>query len=66
MDADRADRDRVARTLAVAAEVLRRHTPDRGGWCLGCLSLWGRLAPYPCETAKWATAVRAAYADPRD
>ena len=66
MGADAADRDGVARVLAAAAEVLRQHTSDAGGWCSGCLTLWGRLAPFPCESAKWAAAVRAAYTEPPD
>jgi hypothetical protein len=63
---DPADRADTAPMLAVAAEVLRQHAPDADGWCGGCLTLWGRLAPHPCETAKWAAAVRAAYTDPAD
>ena len=65
MNSDPAARDGVERVLAVAGEVLRQHRPDRDGWCTGCLILWGRLAPFPCATARWAAAVRAAYADPR-
>jgi hypothetical protein len=61
VDADAVVRDAIGRTLAAAAEVLRQHTSDAGGLCWGCLDLWGRLAPYPCEQVKWATAVRAAY-----
>jgi hypothetical protein len=64
VDADAADREGVARVLAAAAVVLRQHRPDAGGWCSGCLTLWGRLAPFPCESAMWAAAVCAAYADP--
>jgi len=63
VDADSADPDGVARVLAAATDVLRQHTPDAGGWCSGCLRLWGRLAPFPCESAKWAAAVRATYTD---
>jgi len=66
VDSDPAGRDGVAQVLAAAAEVLHRHMPDAGGWCTGCLNLWGRLAPFPCETAKWAAAVHAAYTDPPD
>jgi hypothetical protein len=61
---DPADRADTARVLAVAAEVLRQHAPDVDGWCAGCLTLWGRLAPFPCEMTKWAAAVHAAYTDP--
>jgi hypothetical protein len=57
------DRDAIERLLAAAAEALRQHTPDEFGRCAGCLSLWRRLVPFPCETAKWAQAVRAAYDD---
>jgi hypothetical protein len=59
VDVDPADRDGIARTLAAADEVLRQHVPDAGGTCWGCLNVWGRLAPYPCQQARWATAVRA-------
>jgi hypothetical protein len=51
------------RVVAFAASVLRYHTPDADGWCLGCLTFWGRLAPFPCQQARWALAVRAAYDD---
>jgi hypothetical protein len=43
-----------------------QHTPDAVGWCAGCLTLWGRLAPSPCESARSAAAVRAAYTGPPD
>jgi hypothetical protein len=66
VDSDPADRDGIKRVLAAAADVLRQHGPDAGGWCTGCLTLWGRLAPFPCETARWAAAVQAAYPDPPD
>jgi len=66
VDGDPADRDAMARLLAVAVAVLRQHRPDAEGWCWGCLNVWGRLATFPCETAKWAAAVRAAYPDPPD
>jgi hypothetical protein len=61
---DPADGDGIQRLCAAAAEVLRQHAPDEDGWCTGCLGLWGRLVPFPCESAKWAAAVRAAYPDP--
>jgi len=61
VDADPAAQDAIERTLAAADEVLRRHTSDAGGTCWGCRDVWGRLAPYPCQQAKWAMAVRAAY-----
>lgn len=66
MDGDPTTDDDRERVIAFAASVLRDHVPDADGWCLGCLSLWGRLAPHPCEQAKWATAVYAAYVRPPD
>lgn len=65
MDDSAAD-DGTHRLLAFADSVLRHHTPDADGWCYGCLSRWRRLAPYPCETVKWANAVRAAYTEHAD
>ncbi len=48
------------RAIAYAAEVLRQHTPDRDGWCLGCLDLWGRLVFIDqCTQAQWVAAVHA-------
>jgi hypothetical protein len=61
MDGGPAARDATDRVIASAASVLRHHTPDPDGWCRGCLALWGRLAPFPCEQARWAMAVHAAY-----
>jgi hypothetical protein len=61
VDVEPVDRDGIARTVAAAEELLRHHVPDAGGTCWGCLEWWGRLAPYPCEQARWAAAVRAAY-----
>lgn len=61
MDAEPVAQSGTDRAIAAAAEVLREHTPDADEWCRGCLSLWGRLAPYPCEQAKWAAAVRETY-----
>jgi hypothetical protein len=60
---DPADRDGIQRLRTAAAEVLRQHTPDEDGWCTGCLGLWGRLVLFPCESVRWAAAVRAVYAD---
>jgi hypothetical protein len=54
------------RVIASAVSVLRYHTPDAGGCCLGCLAWWRRLVPFPCEQAKWAMRVRAAYRDKPD
>lgn len=52
------------RLLESAAEVLRRHVPDRDGWCLGCSQVWGRLVLIEqCTQAQWAAAVFAAYGD---
>jgi hypothetical protein len=64
VDGDPAGRDATDRVISSAAAVLRHHTPDADGWCQGCLRLWARLAWHPCEQAKWATAVHAAYTDP--
>jgi hypothetical protein len=66
VDADPVAQEAMERVIAAAAEVLGQHIPDARGWCRGCLSLWGRLAPFPCEQAKWAAAVREAYTDPPD
>jgi len=66
VDADPADREATERTLAAAAEVLRQHTPDADGWCLGCLAQWGRLVFIEqCTQVQWAAAVRAAYGQGR-
>lgn len=27
---------------------------EREGMCEGCLSIWARLAPHPCQWAQWA------------
>lgn len=51
------------RVLAAAAAVLNQHVADADEWCLGCLTIWGRLAPYPCLQAEWALAVRAGHDD---
>jgi hypothetical protein len=60
--------DAVARTLAAAAaEVARRHRPNRYGVCLGCSELGGRLVFIErCEQLRWAEAVRALYAPPTE
>lgn len=48
-----------------AGEVLQQHTPDRDGWCMGCMNLWARLVLFDqCTQAQWATAVHAAYTEP--
>jgi len=58
--------DPPERVIAYAAEVLRQHTPDRDGWCRGCLDLWGRLVFIDeCTQARWAAAVHAAYVQER-
>ncbi|WP_229070882.1 hypothetical protein [Actinoplanes sp. DH11] len=41
----------------VAAEVLRAHVPERGGWCVHCRLAWGRWVWFPCEPVRWAQAV---------
>jgi hypothetical protein len=46
--------------VAAAVRVLRSHLPDPGGFCLGCLTIWRRLAPFPCTQVEWAIAVHAA------
>lgn len=51
---DASDVTEQARTL-VAVHV------GREGMCEGCLSMWARLAPHPCQWAQWA---RAWLADP--
>jgi hypothetical protein len=56
---DQAGRDAM---LATAAEVVRQHLPDADGWCLGCLTFWGRLVFIEqCTQLKWASAVQAIY-----
>ncbi len=58
--------DSPDRVIAFAAEVLRQHTPDRDGWCRGCLALWGRLVFFEqCTQVQWAEAVHAFYAEGR-
>ena len=52
--------DGIERVLANAATIARQHVPDRDGWCVGCLQVWGRLVSYPCTQAEWAAAVFAA------
>jgi len=54
------------RVLAAAAAVQNQHVADPDGWCLGCLNLWGRLAPHPCLQAEWALAVLAGHDDRPD
>jgi hypothetical protein len=44
-------------TVDAAAEVLAAHVAE-DGWCRGCRDLWGRLVPYPCTQAEWATRIR--------
>jgi hypothetical protein len=66
MDAEPVAQGATDRVIAAAAEVLRQHTPDADGWCQGCLSVWGRLAPFPCGQAKWAAAVRKTYTSTPD
>jgi hypothetical protein len=61
--ADPADGPGTERLLAAAHEAHREHTADELGRCAECLSRWRRLVPFPCETAKWARAVRAAYGE---
>jgi hypothetical protein len=51
------DADTSAATQAAA--ILAVHAAD-GGWCSGCLDLWGRLAAYPCTQVEWAARVLAA------
>jgi hypothetical protein len=61
VEGDPAGRDAIERTLAAATEVLRQHTPDADGWCLGCLNIWDRLVLWEqCTQAGWAAAVHAA------
>lgn len=55
-----ADRAGLARLTAKAAAVAAGHV-DEGGICRACLHDSARLAPVPCESARWATAVLAAY-----
>lgn len=52
--------DGPERVFADAVTVAGLHVPDRDGWCVGCLQVWGRLVPYPCTQAEWAQAVLAA------
>lgn len=47
----------VRELLACAEAVIASHT-SRDGICAGCLDWWARLAPVPCEQARWAQAVR--------
>jgi hypothetical protein len=39
---------------------------ERAGMCEGCLSMWARLAPHPCQWALWARAWLADPANGRD
>ncbi|HYS40815.1 MAG TPA: hypothetical protein VEO01_34825 [Pseudonocardiaceae bacterium] len=67
MDGDPAGRDAMERILAAAAEVVRRHVPNRYGVCVGCSELGGRLVFIEyCGQRQWAEAVRAAYARPAE
>lgn len=63
--AQEADRAGLARLTAEAAAVAACHV-DEGGMCRACLRDAARLAPVPCESARWATAVLAAYGCPHD
>ncbi len=60
-----ANRAGLARLTAEAAAVAACHV-DEGGMCRACLSDAARLAPVPCESARWAMAVLAAYGRPHD
>jgi hypothetical protein len=51
-----ADAEAVRPVLDSAAAVLATHTA-REGMCGGCIELWARLAPFPCDQRRWAVAV---------
>jgi hypothetical protein len=46
----------MGRLLTQARAVVSTHV-DWEGMCDGCLTYWARWAPYPCESARWASAV---------
>lgn len=46
-----------AKVLADAAEIVRWHRPDTGGFCLGCLRQWDRHEWFPCSQGRWARMV---------
>lgn len=51
-----ADAQAVQAIVDRAAAVLAVHTA-RDGMCDGCIEIWARLAPFPCEQRQWAAAV---------
>jgi hypothetical protein len=59
--ADANDLAALARLKAV--RVVQVHT-DENGWCRGCIEVWARLAPFPCEQVTWARSVVDRYGDP--
>jgi cytochrome c5 len=50
----------LVRLTAVAAAVVAAHV-DEGGICKSCLEDSARLAPVPCESARWGRAVLDTY-----
>jgi hypothetical protein len=40
--------------LIKARAILDFHRAGRDVFCDGCLQQWARLAPVPCEPARWA------------
>ena len=57
---DLPDLPKLAEVTEQANQVAALHV-ERDGMCEGCLSVWARLAPYPCQRMLWA---RAWLADP--
>jgi hypothetical protein len=57
MTSTRLSRKQLTSLLPAAQRVLEIHVADDTGLCQGCQELWGRLVPYPCTQASWATSV---------
>jgi hypothetical protein len=54
------DANAVREVLDRAVTVLATHV-DHDGVCDGCVQMWARLAPFPCEQRRWAMAVSERY-----
>lgn len=50
----------LRKLVARAAATVSAHV-ERDGMCACCLEDWARLAPVPCEWARWGHAVLEAY-----
>jgi hypothetical protein len=54
------DAGAVRDVLDRAVSVLATHV-DQDSVCDGCVQMWARLTPFPCEQRRWAMAVSERY-----